>query len=77
MNLLLEEIASQLPPDSPALNAIEKVRQLLRDRYLSGRLSAGIRAIVDACSIAWNNLIAETGRNQSRADFDRASSINR
>ena len=81
MNLLLEEVASQLPhgthaamlidnagwhtandlrvppnitlvhlpPYSPELNAIEKVWQYLRDRYLSGRLFPGTRAIVDAC----------------------------
>jgi hypothetical protein len=87
MNLLLEEVASQLPlgihaamlidnarwhtandlrvppnitlvhlpPYSPELNAIEKVWQYLRDRYLSGRLFAGTRAIVEACCTAWNN----------------------
>ncbi|MGG5824051.1 transposase, partial [Falsiroseomonas sp. HW251] len=86
MNLLLEEVASQLPrgthaamlidnagwhvanelrvptkisfvhlrPYSPELNVIEKVWQYLRGRYLSGRLFASTRAIVDACYTAWN-----------------------
>jgi len=108
MNLLLEEVASQLPlgthaamlidnagwhvanelrvppnitlvhlpPYSPELNAIEKVWQYLRDRYLSGRLFAGTRAIVDACCDAWNNLIAETGRIRSLADFEWARQVN-
>jgi hypothetical protein len=101
MNLLLEEVASQLPPGthaamlidnagwhtandlrvppnitlvhlppySPELNAIEKVWQYLRDRYLSSRLFAGTRAIVDACCAAWNSLIAEAGRIRSLTDF--------
>lgn len=47
-----------LPSYSPELNAIEKVWQYLRDRYLSARLFSGTRAIVDACCAAWNNLIA-------------------
>ncbi len=97
MNLLLEEVSSQLPPgthaamlidnagwhtandlcvppnitlvhlppDSPELNAIEKVWLYLHDRYLSGRLFAGTRAIVDACCAACNNLTAEIGRIRS------------
>ena len=108
MNLLLKEVASQLPsgihaamlidnagwhvahelrvppsitlvhlpPYSPELNAIEKVWQYLRDRYLSGRLFSGTRAIVDACCAAWNNLIAEIGRIRSLANFDWAQQVN-
>lgn len=108
MNLLLEEVASQLPPGthaamlidnagwhtandlrvplnislvhlppySPELNAIEKVWQYLRDRYLSGRLFSGTRAIVDACCAAWNILIAETGRIRSLTDFAWARQVN-
>jgi hypothetical protein len=108
MNLLLEEIASQLPlgthaamlidnagwhianelrvppsitlvhlpPYSPELNAIEKVWQYLRDRYLSGRLFSGTRAIVDACCTAWNSLIAEIGRIRSLTDFEWARPVN-
>ena len=108
MNLLLEEVASLLPPGthaamlidnagwhtandllvppnitlvhlppySPELNAIEKVWQYLRDRYLSGRLFPGTRAIVDACCGAWNSLIAETGRIRSLTDFEWARQVN-
>ena len=107
MNLLLEEVASQLPqgthaamlidnagwhtandlrvppnitlvhlpPYSPELNAIEKVWQYLRNRYLSGRLFSGTRDIVDACCTAWNNLIDETGRIRSLADFEWAQQV--
>ena len=64
-----------LPPYSPELNAIERVWQYLRDRYLSGRLFSGTRAIVDACCAAWNNLIAENGRIQSLTDFDWARQV--
>ena len=50
------------PPYSPELNAIENIPQYLRDRYLSGRLFSGTRAIVGACCAGWNSLIAESGR---------------
>lgn len=108
MNLLLEEVASQLPagthaamlidnagwhtandlrvpqnitllhlpPYSPELNAIEKVWQYLRNRYLSGRLFPGTRAIVEACCTAWNSLIAETGRIRSLTNFEWVRRIN-
>ncbi len=107
MNLLLEEVASQLPPSthaamlidnagwhvanelsvpsnitlvhlppySPELNAIEKVWQYLRDRYLSGRLFSGTRAIIDACCDAWNKLIDESGRIRSLTDFEWARQV--
>ena len=107
MNLLLEEVASQLPPGthaamlidnagwhtandlrvppnitlvhlppySPELNAIEKVWQHLRDRYLSGRPFAGTPAIVDACCTAWNSLIAEAGRIRSLTNFTWARQV--
>jgi hypothetical protein len=64
-----------LPPYSPELNAIEKVWQYLRDRYLSGRLFSGTGAIVDACCEAWNRLIAEPGRIQSLTDFEWARQV--
>ncbi|MBW8271520.1 IS630 family transposase [Caldovatus aquaticus] len=108
MNLLLEEVAAQLPagthaamlignagwhtahdlrvppnitlvrlpPYSPELNAIEKVRQYLRDRYLAGRPLPGTRAVIEACRAAWNNLIAEAGRIRPLADFEGARKVN-
>lgn len=107
MNLLLEEVASQLPcgthavmlidnagwhiagdirvppnitllhlpPYSPELNAIERVWQYLRDRYLSGRLFTGTTAIIDACCDAWHRLLAEPGRIRSLTDFDWARQV--
>jgi transposase len=65
-----------LPPYSPELNVIEKVWQHLRDRYLSGQLFPGTRAIVDACCDAWNNLIAENGRIRSLTDFVWVHQVN-
>ena len=59
-----------LPPYSPELNAIERVWQYLRDRYLSGRLFTGTRAIVDACCEAWNRLLEEAGRIRSLTNLD-------
>jgi hypothetical protein len=108
MNLLLEELASQLPEGthaavlidgagwhiadelrvpsnitlvrlpaySPELNAIEKVWQYLRDRYLSGRLFTSITEIIDACCDAWNRLLAEPGRITSLTDFAWARTVN-
>ena len=102
MNLLLEEVATQLPPGthavmlidnagwhtaneirvppnislvnlppySPELNAIERVWQYLRDRYLSGRLFTGTAGIIDACCEAWNRLLEEAGRIRSLTDLD-------
>ncbi len=65
-----------LPPYSPELNAIEKLWQYLRDRYLSGRPFPGTRTIVNACCAAWNSLIAEAGRIRSLADFEWARPVN-
>lgn len=65
-----------LPPYSPELNAVEKVWQYLRDRYLSGRLFTGTRAVVDACCDAWNSLMAEAGRIRSLTDFAWARPVN-
>ena len=54
-----------LPPYSPELNPVERVWLYLRERYLSHRLFADYRAVVDACCKAWNALVAEKGRLQS------------
>jgi hypothetical protein len=57
-----------LPPYSPELNPVERVRLYLRERFLSSRVLADCRAIVDACCQAWNRLVAEPGRPRSLCD---------
>jgi hypothetical protein len=64
-----------LPPYSPELNAIEKVWQYLRDRYLSGRLFTTTADIIDACCNAWCRLINEVGRIRSLTDFNWARPV--
>lgn len=44
---------------------VERVWLHLRQRYLSLRVFADYRAIVDACCMAWNRLVAEPGRLRS------------
>eukprot|EP01037_Dinobryon_pediforme_P020049 gene20049-20580_t len=53
-----------LPSYSPELNPVERVWLYLKQRFLSHRLFADERAIVEACARAWNwnDLLAETGR---------------
>ena len=65
-----------LPPYSPELNAIERVWQYLRDRYLSGCLFTDNAAIVQACCTAWKNLLAEPGRITSLTDRTWARPVN-
>ncbi len=57
-----------LPPYSPALNPVERVWLYLRERWLSLRVFADDRAIVDACCAAWNRLVAEPDRLRSLCD---------
>jgi putative transposase len=57
-----------LPPYSPQLNPVERVWLYLRERFLSLRVFAGHRAIVDACCAAWNRLAAEPDRLRSLCD---------
>ena len=57
-----------LPPYSPELNPVERVWLHLRERFLSLRVFADYRAIVDACCAAWNRLVAEPGRLRSLCD---------
>jgi transposase len=56
------------PPYSPELNPVERVWEYLRERFLSLRVFADYRAIVDACCEAWNRLVAEPGRLRSLCD---------
>jgi len=46
-----------LPPKSPELNPTENVWQYLRDNWLSNRVFASARHIVDHCCDAWNKLV--------------------
>lgn len=47
-----------LPPYSPELNPVENVWQYLRQNHLANRVFDSYDAIVDACCISWNSLIA-------------------
>ena len=59
-----------LPPYSPELNPVERVREHLRDRWLSHRvLAGGYQAVVDAACAAWNALLAQPGRLRSLTNF--------
>ena len=57
-----------LPAYSPELNPVERVWLYLRERFLSLRVFAGYRAIVDACCETWNRLVADPGRLRSLGD---------
>ncbi len=54
-----------LPPYSLELNPVEWVWLYLRERFLSLRVFADYRAIVDASCDAWNRLVADPGRIRS------------
>ena len=45
-----------LPARSPELNPVENIWQFLRDNWLSSRVFASYRDIVDHCCDAWNRL---------------------
>ena len=51
-----------LPPYSPALNPVERVRLHLRERCLSHRVLDGHAAVLEAACRAWNALAGEPGR---------------
>ena len=46
-----------LPARSPELNPVENIWEFLRDNWLSSRVFASYRDIVDHCCDAWNRLI--------------------
>ena len=52
----------RLPPYAPEMNPIERVWEHLKERYLSQRLHNDYDAIVAATCVAWNKLLADTGR---------------
>ena len=66
----------RLPPYSPELNPVERVWLHLRERcFLSLRVFADYRAIVDACCDAWNRLVADPGRLRSLCDQPWISNV--
>lgn len=54
-----------LPPYSPELNPVENIWQFLRQNFLGNRVYDSYDAIVDACCVAWNALVALPERIQS------------
>jgi hypothetical protein len=56
-----------LPAASPELNPTENIWQYLRQTHLSNRVFDNYKAVVEACSSAWNKLLAETNRIMSIA----------
>lgn len=62
-----------LPPYAPELNPQENVWQFLRQNQLSNRVFDGYDAIVDACCLAWNALMAAPDRIASIATRSWAS----
>jgi transposase len=65
-----------LPAYSPGLNPVERTWLHLRERFLSLRVLADYRAIVDACCIAWNRLVAEPDRIRSLCDHPWIRNVN-
>ena len=64
-----------LPAYSPELNPVERVWLYLRERFLSLRVFRDYRAIVDACCIAWNRLVADPGLLRSLCDQPRIRNV--
>ena len=51
-----------LPAKCPELNPVENVWQFMRNNWLSNRVFASYKAIVDHCCDAWNRLAAQPWR---------------
>jgi transposase len=64
-----------LPPHSPNLNPVERVRLHLRERFLSHRLLADLAAVTVGCRDAWNRLLDERGRIASLTDYAYLRSV--
>ena len=52
----------RLPPYAPEVNPIERVWEHLKEHFLWQHLLNDYDAIVSATCIAWNKLVADTGR---------------
>lgn len=57
----------RLPAYSPELNAQENIWEYLRPNYLAGKVFDTYDDIVDGCCVAWNALIATSGKIKSIA----------
>jgi transposase len=57
----------RLPSYCPELNAQENVWEYLRPNFLAGKVFDTYDDIVNGCCIAWNELIATTGKIKSIA----------
>lgn len=64
-----------LPPYSPELNPAENIWEFLRQNDLSNRVFATYEAVVDACCVAWNKLIAAPERIRSIATREYAKTV--
>jgi transposase len=51
-----------LPAKSPELNPVENVWQFMRENWLSNRVFASYKDIIDHCCYAWNKLIDQPWR---------------
>jgi transposase len=51
-----------LPAKSPELNPVENTWQFMRDNWLSNRVFASHRDILDHCCHAWNKLVEQPWR---------------
>jgi transposase len=58
-----------LPPRSPELNPVERLWLYLKQKFLSHRLLDDYKAIEDAVCLAWQRLIADTGRLTSLTSY--------
>ena len=56
-----------LPPYAPELNPTENIWEYLRKNYLALRVFDDYDAIVDACCMAWNDLLTMPDRLASIA----------
>ena len=58
-----------LPPYAPELNPVERIWLFLRERFLSHRVFANLRAVMRGCCEAWRQLCRETGRLASLTNY--------
>jgi hypothetical protein len=58
-----------LPPYSPELNPVERVRLYLRERFLSLRVLDDTGTIINGCCQAWTTLTQDPARIQSLCGY--------